>query len=234
MLEMLTPPSASRPRPSLSRCWITAASLGWLATSSRPESFSYQRKAGTCALAPCSSPAWLAGVVDGSCDVPGGGGVAARPHPPGERRQVTALQGPLQQRPRQPVDLDEDHPGRGRRGARAAAWAGAARAAASAGLAQQVGEEGGIVTGADQPRHDGHQQGVDPRRPEDVPEATHLDAGREREGRIEEQRLGEHRRNEHARPAEQQREGRDQRPEQRGHHAEHGGGEEHVPPAPTR
>ena len=66
MLEMLTPPSASRPRPSLSRCWITAASLGWLATRSRPESFSYHRKAGICALAPCSSPAWLAGVVDGS------------------------------------------------------------------------------------------------------------------------------------------------------------------------
>ena len=67
MLEMLTPPSASSPRPSLSRCWISAASLGWLATSSRPSSFSYQRNAGTCPLAPCSSPAWLAGVVDGSC-----------------------------------------------------------------------------------------------------------------------------------------------------------------------
>ena len=67
MLEMLTPPSASSPRPSLSRAWITAASLGWLATSSVPVSFSYQRNAGTWSLRPCSSPAWLAGVVAGSC-----------------------------------------------------------------------------------------------------------------------------------------------------------------------
>jgi hypothetical protein len=66
-LEMLTPPSASSPCPSVRRCWMTAASLGWLATRSRPVSFSYQRNAGTWSLRPCRSPAWLAGVVAGSC-----------------------------------------------------------------------------------------------------------------------------------------------------------------------
>src|SRR4051794_35665797 len=66
MLEMLTPLSASSPRPSVRRDWITAASFGRLATSIWPVSFSYQRKAGTSPLRPCSRPAWLAGVVAGS------------------------------------------------------------------------------------------------------------------------------------------------------------------------
>src|SRR6476620_3436273 len=66
MLEMLAPPSASSPRPLERRSWMTWASLGLLATSRRPDSFSYDRKAGISALLPWSSPAWLAGVVDGS------------------------------------------------------------------------------------------------------------------------------------------------------------------------
>ena len=66
MLLMLTPPSASSPRPSDIRDSMSAASLGLLATTSRPASFSNQRNAGTPRLLPCSSPAWLAGVVGGT------------------------------------------------------------------------------------------------------------------------------------------------------------------------
>ena len=43
----------------------TIASSGWLATISRPSSFSYQRKAGIPSLLPWRMPAWLAGVVGG-------------------------------------------------------------------------------------------------------------------------------------------------------------------------
>ena len=62
---MLTPPSRSRPRPSLSRGSITAASRGRFDTISLPVSFSNQRKPGICRDAPCRMPAWAAGVVDG-------------------------------------------------------------------------------------------------------------------------------------------------------------------------
>jgi len=65
-LLTLTPPSASRPRPSVRRDSTSALSRGRLVTTRRPDSFSYQRNAGTWALAPCSSPAWLAGVVAGN------------------------------------------------------------------------------------------------------------------------------------------------------------------------
>ncbi len=64
-LLILTPPSASRPRPLLNRRSISAASRGRLVTIRRPASFSYQRKAGTYRDAPCRMPAWLVGVVDG-------------------------------------------------------------------------------------------------------------------------------------------------------------------------
>jgi hypothetical protein len=63
---MLTPPSRSRPRPSLSRGSMTAASRGRFETMRRPESFSYQRKPGICRDAPCRMPACAAGVVEGS------------------------------------------------------------------------------------------------------------------------------------------------------------------------
>jgi len=66
MFPMLAPPSASRPRPALIVFSTYAASAGWLVTVSRAFSFSYQRNAGTAALAPCRMPAWLAGVVAGS------------------------------------------------------------------------------------------------------------------------------------------------------------------------
>ena len=65
-LEMLTPSSASSPVPSEIRDSMSAASGGWLETTSRPRSFSYQRKAGMSSLRPCRMPAWLTGVVDGS------------------------------------------------------------------------------------------------------------------------------------------------------------------------
>ena len=66
MFDTLTPPSASSPRPSESRASIAAASAGRLATNSRPVDLSYQRKAGMPSLVPCSRPAWLAGVVEGT------------------------------------------------------------------------------------------------------------------------------------------------------------------------
>ena len=64
--EMLTPSSASSPRPLPTRASMIAASSGRFATRSRPISRSYQRNAGMPSLLPCSSPAWLTGVVDGT------------------------------------------------------------------------------------------------------------------------------------------------------------------------
>ena len=69
MLETDTPPSASSPRPSLARSSMIAASAGRLATSNRPSSRSYQRKAGTRSMVPWRIPSWLAGVVQGSWGV---------------------------------------------------------------------------------------------------------------------------------------------------------------------
>ena len=66
-LLMLTPLSASSPRPSDIRDSMSAASLGLLDTTSLPASFSNHRKAGTPRLLPCNRPAWLAGVVGGTC-----------------------------------------------------------------------------------------------------------------------------------------------------------------------
>ena len=60
--------------------------------------------------------------------VPGRRDVAARAHPPGQGRQVPALDRPLQQRCRQPVDLDEDHTRR--RGGRSSRSGTSATAAA--------------------------------------------------------------------------------------------------------
>ena len=45
---------------------MIAASSGLLATTSRPSSRSNHRNAGMPSLLPCSSPAWLTGVVDGT------------------------------------------------------------------------------------------------------------------------------------------------------------------------
>jgi hypothetical protein len=64
-LLMLTPPSASRPRPVEIRFSTSAASRGRFVTTSRRVSFSYQRNAGTWVASPCMMPAWLAGVVAG-------------------------------------------------------------------------------------------------------------------------------------------------------------------------
>ena len=64
--EMLTPSSTSRPRPLPTRASMTAASSGRLATTSRPSSRSNQRNAGMPSLLPCSSSAWLTGVVEGT------------------------------------------------------------------------------------------------------------------------------------------------------------------------
>ena len=57
MLLMLTPPSASSPRPSSIRVSISAASRARLVTISRPVSFSYHRNAGICPEPPCRMPA---------------------------------------------------------------------------------------------------------------------------------------------------------------------------------
>ena len=68
-LEMDTPSSARRPDPLLARSSMMVASAGRLATSTRPSSRSYHRKAGTPWQVPCRMPCWLAGVVHGSWTV---------------------------------------------------------------------------------------------------------------------------------------------------------------------
>ena len=57
IVEMLTPPPDNSPAPSDSRASTSAASPGRFVTTSRPSSFSYQRKAGMPSLVPCSNPA---------------------------------------------------------------------------------------------------------------------------------------------------------------------------------
>ena len=68
---MPAPSSARRPLPSLMRRTISAASSGWLATSSLALAFSYQRKPAMPSLLPCRIPPWLAGVVGGSMAIHG-------------------------------------------------------------------------------------------------------------------------------------------------------------------
>ncbi len=67
--ETETPSSASRPWPVLARASMIEASSGRLATSTRPSSRSYQRKAGTPSALPCRMACWLAGVVHGTWTV---------------------------------------------------------------------------------------------------------------------------------------------------------------------
>ena len=66
IVDTAAPPWASRPFPSDSRSSTIAASPGRLVTTRRPVCLSYQRNAGMPSFVPCSSPAWLAGVVDGT------------------------------------------------------------------------------------------------------------------------------------------------------------------------
>src|SRR6516164_6570669 len=54
MFPRLVPPAASSPSPVDRRRSISDASAGWFETSVRPDSFSYQRKAGMSQLLPSS------------------------------------------------------------------------------------------------------------------------------------------------------------------------------------
>ena len=112
---MLTPASASSPRPSDSRRSISAASGGWLATISRRASFSNQRKPGMPSFRPWRIPAWLAGVHGGSsgCQPPTSSRPSRTRRP--STGQPARRQQPFELVAAHAVHLDDDQPG-GRHG----------------------------------------------------------------------------------------------------------------------
>ena len=101
---------------------------GWLVTTSRPRSRSHQRNAGIGDESPCSSPAWLAGVVDGIRRPPGPRAVWLPVRDPALHRRAPA-------RPRSPRAARA--PPRRRAGRRAARPAAARRRPARARRARE-------------------------------------------------------------------------------------------------
>ena len=202
---MLTPSSASSPRPSDSRASMTAASAGRLATSRRPSSRSHQRKAGMPWLSPCSRPAWLTGVVDGT---------RARHsvHVWLPDRTQRLIVGRLPARisfsskgAGTPSSCTNTTPGRpstasGRRPVQVVA---AAQPPAPPTHAHRVDGEVVLAVDREEPREGGHGEAVDPGREEHRQEAVDLDPGSEVEAEPDDGSVGEEREHHRSGPSEE-------------------------------
>ena len=104
-LPRLAPPPVSSPRPVASRASIAAQSSGAEHATSRPVSFSTQRKAGMSSLEPSRIPAWLAPVCDERSGSHSTSREVAVVEPARHRRRAPAAIARRSTGSREPVDL---------------------------------------------------------------------------------------------------------------------------------